>query len=457
VVRKELAIGREVPTPGYVSCDTHVHTLTYSGHGDCTLDERMLTIAGEGIELPIATDHNCQIDYQAAAVRMGVRGYFTPVVGNEVTTSLGHFNIFPAPAGNRVPDFQRKDWASIFASIGEQTGAKVVILNHPRDVHSNFRPFGAEHQNAASGESLDGWNLGVNGMELVNSGAQQTDMMQLYHDWFTLLNRGKMLTPVGASDSHDVARFLIGQARTYIRCRDDKPGDIDVGEAVSSFLAGRVLVSCGLLADITVNDKFGPGDLVPAAGEVKVAVRVLGPGWTAADRVELYANGQRIREARIADGRRRGVKWTGEWTLPPFRHDVHLVAVATGPGVRELYWPIAKPYQPTSPVANPRVIGSTGAVWLDADGDGRPTSAFEYAQRLTREAGADVSKLMQFLAGYDEAVTIQAVNLLHARGEAVQELKFLEAARRAGPQVERGVQRYLEAWRASQLARGKSK
>ena len=55
---------------------------------DSTLDERVLTIAGEGIELPIATEHNRQIDYHAAAVKHAVRQYFTPVVGNEVTTSL---------------------------------------------------------------------------------------------------------------------------------------------------------------------------------------------------------------------------------------------------------------------------------------------------------------------------------------------------------------------------------
>ena len=50
-----MAIRREVPTEGYVACDTHVHTLTHSGHGDATVEERMITLAAEGIELPIAT------------------------------------------------------------------------------------------------------------------------------------------------------------------------------------------------------------------------------------------------------------------------------------------------------------------------------------------------------------------------------------------------------------------
>jgi hypothetical protein len=36
-----------------------------------------------------------------------------------------------------------------------------------------------------------------------------------------------------------------------------------------------VLVSCGLLAEIAVNEKHGPGDLAPVGDEVRVAVRVL--------------------------------------------------------------------------------------------------------------------------------------------------------------------------------------
>ena len=54
----EVYLKREVPTPGYVACDTHTHTRTHSGHGDSTVEERMITLAGEGIEFPITTDHN---------------------------------------------------------------------------------------------------------------------------------------------------------------------------------------------------------------------------------------------------------------------------------------------------------------------------------------------------------------------------------------------------------------
>src|SRR4030095_7801539 len=133
---------REVPTGGYVAFDTHVHTLTHSGHGDASIAERMITLAGEGIELPIATDHNKHIAYRPDAERQGVRRYFTPVIGNEVTTSVGHFNIFPTMVSARIPDFKQTTWGAIFDEIFARPGVRVAILNHARDLHSGTRPFG---------------------------------------------------------------------------------------------------------------------------------------------------------------------------------------------------------------------------------------------------------------------------------------------------------------------------
>jgi hypothetical protein len=171
----------------------------------------------------------------------------------------------------------------------------------------------------------------------------------------------------------------------------------------------------------------------------------------------LFANGRQIREARPGKEQKAGVKWSGEWSVPRFRHDVHLVAVASGPGVRELYWPIAKPYQPTSPQVIRRVIGSTGAVWIDGDADGKRTSAHAYAQRLVKAAGSDAARLVQMLADYDEAVAAQAAELLQANGVYLQDAALMAAIRKAGPHVERGFGLFAEAWRESQIARSQGK
>jgi hypothetical protein len=320
-------------------------------------------------------------------------------------------------------------------------------------LHAGFRPFGPERHIALTGENLDGWELPANAMEVVNSGALQTDPMRLVRDWFGMLNCGAFLAPVGASDSHDVSRYILGQGRTYIRCKSDNPGEIDVSKAIESFAEGRVLVSCGLLTDITIDGKFGPGDLVSGKGDIEVAVRVLGPAWTKADRVELFMNGVKIRESAIEDKGKAGEKWSGRWVLPRPKHDVHIVAVATGPGVNELFWPIAKPYQPTSTVVRKRAIGLTGAVWIDGDGDGKRTSAREYALKLIEDTGGDWRKFLPMLTAYDEAAAAQVASLLRTRGVSPSDKDVRKAASEAGEHVLRGFDAYAEAWRESQIIR----
>jgi hypothetical protein len=164
-------------------------------------------------------------------------------------------------------------------------------------------------------------------------------------------------------------------------------------------------------------------------------------------------NGRKVHQARIADGQRPGVKWEGTWTLPCCKHDMYLAAVASGPGVTATYWPIAKPYQPTSPVAERRVLGVTGAVWIDSDGDGRWTSARAYAERLWRDAKEEWPKFIGSLAEYDEATAVQAAALLRTKGVSLFDPMLREGAKKAGPQVERGLRTYADAWRESQVAR----
>ncbi|QDV49435.1 CehA/McbA family metallohydrolase [Gimesia fumaroli] len=449
----QLKINREVDTMGYVSSDTHIHTLTHSGHGDCSMAERMITLAGEQIEFPIATDHNKQIDYEPLSRKLKVRRYFTPVIGNEVTTKWGHFNVFPVQAEGPIPDYKLSAWNEIFDSIYETPNVKVAILNHARDIHSKYRPFDRKNHLSQTGENLDGWRLRANAMEIINSGATQTDFMQLYHDWFGALNRGTFLTPVGCSDSHDVSRYIVGQARTYIQTEDKDPSKINVGQTIQNFVDGKVLLSYGLFTQIKVNGKYGPGELVPASDDLKVSLTVSGPSWVTADQISLYANGELIRREDIQSKDQGGVKWQGTWKLKQFPHDCHLVAIATGPGVSDAYWPLAKPYQPDSPEFQSHVVGSTGAVWIDTDGDGKKTPAYAYAERLVKEHKGNLNALLKSLANYDLAVSQQVASLLRADGKSPFDPELTKLLQDAAKQVQIGFALYGEAWRASQIAR----
>jgi hypothetical protein len=369
----EMTIGREVPTPGLVSCDTHIHTFTHAKHGDATIHERMLTIAGEALELPISTEHNMLADFAAPAKAAGVQQHFTPVLGCEVTTKRGHFNAFPIVPDSRVPDFRLEHWPALMENIRATPGVQFVVLNHPRDVHTGFCPFAETNFNAETGENLRGFEFSFDGVELINSGALRTDVMQVFHDWFALLNYGYKIVGVGGSDSHDVSRFIVGQGRTYIMCDDKDPSRINVAEAMANLRQGKALISLGLITRLQVEGRFGVGDMATNIGpQMKVSAEVWGPSWVTADRIELFANGQRIAQSAIKPSA-RPQKFSIGWTLPRPKTDAHLIAIATGPGVRSPHWAIPRPYQASSPKWNPRVLGATNPIWIDADGDGKFT------------------------------------------------------------------------------------
>jgi hypothetical protein len=369
----KVRLRREVDTKGYVASDTHVHTFTWSRHGDATDEERAITLAGEGIELPIATDHNLVIDPVGPAKKTGMDRYFTPVHGNEVTTGHAHFNIFPLQPGARAANWRIDDWPELMKEI-RSTGAKVIILNHPRNMHNRFVPFASTNFNAKTGDNLRGFEFGFDAVEVVNSSALQTDWMINFTDWMALLNYGYRVTGVGSSDGHDVSRYIIGQGRTYVACDDSDPSRIDVEKATESFLKGRALISMGLFADMKMDGKHSVGALAPQRKDSEVVIEVQGPGWTAVDQVQLFANGELVREEKFGAVYKAGLKKRIAWKLPNRGKDMHLVVIASGPPVTAPFWRIPKPYQPTSTTWKPRVVGATNPIYVDGDGDGKFTA-----------------------------------------------------------------------------------
>src|SRR5690606_28436103 len=275
---QKLFLAREVQTAGWISCDPHVHTFTWSGHGDASAVERTVTLAGGGIEMPVITDHNTHADLGSFAADQRLDRYFTALAGNEVTTPVGHFNVFPVDPASRPIPHKVRSWDALARHLPKDKQS-VVMLNHPRDIHQGFRPFDPRNHLAEAGLRLDGQRPPVNAMEIFNSGSQQTEPFQLMHDWFGLLNNGYSIAPAGSSDSHDVSRYIVGQSRNYIRGNDDNPGGIDTDLALQYFIQGSVTVSFGLFTEIEINATYGPGARVPASDAVKISVRVSGPSW----------------------------------------------------------------------------------------------------------------------------------------------------------------------------------
>ena len=405
-----LSIEREVDTTGFVAADTHVHTLTHSGHGDATVEERVVTIAGEGVEVAVATDHNHHTDYRPVIDALKAGGRYHPLTGNEFTTDLGHFSGFPIDPASTPADHKIKDWEKLLAAFRATPGLRVVICNHPRRDGFAKGPFGKLGLDPVSGElPREPMRLGLDAVEVVNGKTLESDKMVTFQDWFTLLNRGYRLTAVAASDSHTVGG-IVGQARSYVRSSIDDPTQLRIDEIVDSFLGGRVLVSLGLLVDVRVNDRYGVGDLVSDMGDtLTVDASIRGPRWSHVSKVTLYLNGQAIREEALEAPAGEPIDLRRAWTIPRPPSDAHLVVIAEGPPITAPYWPLETKDRYT--------LGATNPVWLDVDGDAQFSSAYDYARRLVREHGIDAERLGEALEGYDAIVSVQVLSVVRERLE----------------------------------------
>jgi hypothetical protein len=332
-ITKEFKLKHEVALKDWVSVDTHVHTLEYSGHGDATMKERILTIAGEGLDYAVITEHNKVVDISSTVKNMKMDKWFTPIAGDELTTAVGHFNLFPASS---PPVHDVNGWREVNENIRKNKEVKVVVLNHARDVHNGFRPSDSLLLLAAE-------QIPANAMEVMNSGSQQTNPRQLYLDWLSLIGKGIVLTPVGSSDSHDVSRFIVGQARTYVRR----------GNLVENIVAGKVGVSFGLFTELSRDP----------AKKNTIIVKVCAPSWIKPTLVTLFANGKKIHTSSISSSKvPKNNIYVSKINIPNFSNETIFVAVAEGSPPSAPWWPIAKPYQHESPEVHPIVIGITGPV-----------------------------------------------------------------------------------------------
>jgi hypothetical protein len=460
-----LTLEREVKTTGWVASDTHIHTLTLSRHGDALLNERLITLAAEGIELPIATEHNLHADYATNAKGLALDKYFTAVPGNEVTTKRGHFNIFPVSLRSRPVDHNVEEWPLLLQSIRQSPLVRMVILNHPTDVHSGFTPFASTNFNRVTGKNLRGdFAFTFDGVEVINSGAMRSDWMEPFHCWFALLNRGLKVTGVGSSDSHDVSRFIVGQGRTYIRGEDSDPSRLNVAQLSDHLRQGRAIVSLGLFPQLSIADapdaldapslttglihpnSSHPGDLHQGESRFfEITASVDFPTWMNPEvrtLATLYENGKPKLVFPFEMKKTAGRPLAFKARFPKPKADAWYVLVAETPGMTNAYWSVARPYQPSSPEWKPAMIGATNPIYLDANGDGFYSAPRQIALHLN-EKFVSPHDLIPALDNYDWAISAQVAEILTESGTDLSAAEFRTAITRAAPHVQQAFSDYL--------------
>lgn len=141
-VAARAQLHRVVDTTGWISMDGHVHSEN-SIDSHMSLQDRVLSAAGEGLEIAISTDHNFVSDWRPSVDAYRLRPWLTSFVGIEFTTlESGHFNSYPldyqvGPVTHGAFKWFGSPPDTLFAGLRKlaapEAGANIIVCNHPRD------------------------------------------------------------------------------------------------------------------------------------------------------------------------------------------------------------------------------------------------------------------------------------------------------------------------------------
>jgi len=432
-----ITLHREVDTTGFIAADTHLHTLTFSGHGDASLDERLWTLAGEAVELAIATDHNHVTDYRPRQRELQLGKFYTAVPGDEVTSDNGHFNAFPLDPARPPPEHRIEDWVALVAGI-RAAGAQTVVLNHPRWPDADRSPFARFGLHTLTGARAGGSAFTFDAMELTNATDPHPDPLLLFTDWFALLNRGEHIAAVGSSDSHTVGD-PVGQGRTWVPSATDDPAAIDVNAACRAIAQGRTSLGQGIFTQLRVNDRFVMGDLVPVSGDrAQALLTVRAPAWVVPRIARLFLDGVEVARTDLEHESGAPTDVSLPFEVHLSGHDAWLVAVVTGDAVEGPFWPAANHY----------TLGATNPIFFDADGDGECTRPRALAAARLARFRATGHKLpgteREALLRGDAAVLLHMLDQLQPDETALRD-ELAARANAAGGAAARWVQELLAA------------
>lgn len=284
-----LSLGEARPSPspppapkelaGMVAGDLHSHTV-HSADAARPIPVAVLVAAAEeaGLSFLAVTDHNT-VSHHRAIERLQAETPLTLILGQEVTTYLGHFNVWGT---DRLIDFRvagNDDLERSLAAVAEQ-GA-VASICHPKHLGPQWELGVPETVTA-----VEAW-----GAPWVSANAESLAF------WDGLVRRGRRITAVGGSDIHD---FTARRGHSLATPTTWVPSGEDPLQAVR---AGRVVVSQNpsgpLVLPLDPAGRLAVGREVEAGSALAVRVvrgdggrvRMVGPSGPVA---EADANGDDV-------------------------------------------------------------------------------------------------------------------------------------------------------------------
>lgn len=289
-LRVDVDVPAAYTLDGVIVGDPHVHAAP-SGDASVPMEDRLLTMAANGVDVHFGTDHDHIADYNPLIPAMGLESRLKTVVADEVSPVLrGHFNMYPASAGDGANHGAPRWWfgyentCEIFGWMREEVGADGIIqANHPVSSSGMFS-FAAYDPNNGVIEDADHWCDDFQAMELNNSG----DWEDYFPYYLDLAKRGAAVTPVGVSDTHSYSSGGLGMNVTFLHTGGTF-GSFGDAELVTTMRARETVVSKGPYIHATVDGDWAPGrELV---GPITLDVQIKAPSWMPVDTLTLYQDG----------------------------------------------------------------------------------------------------------------------------------------------------------------------
>lgn len=302
---------------GWFSGDAHLHT--FHSDGKNSVEELALACSAAGLSWAVLSDHNTLVG--ASAWSSFREKSLLTIVGQEVTMKNGHAN---AIGIEELIPWQKshsdEEMIQIFELIKIQNG--LVQINHPFDLRS---PFEKLH--------LEGYDL----IEIWNGGGPPNVVSfrnnESKEHWFKMLNEGRRVAAVAASDCHDVystyslaaflPMFLVAQLakkdfgeyleaakmneeklrawalyglfpgtpRTYV-----KVNELTQREILQSLKSGKSFMTNGPLMLVTLNGA-GPGEIATIKEEALLQVKIFSN--VPVNKLSVTRNGELVHEIPV--------------------------------------------------------------------------------------------------------------------------------------------------------------
>jgi hypothetical protein len=371
-----LALKRVVDTSGYLACDFHQHTVR-SADSPVALEDRVVANVAEGVELAVASEHNDITDLEPVVRQLHLEREIVSIPGDELTTDAsrhpwGHSNVFPLsfdaakPRGG-APSVRDRGPTELWKELRGSSSVDVVVqVNHPRSGPSGYLDLlgfdpksgvGTDPAYDATFDALEVWN-----------GRNVAARARILEDFQAMLRTGHPVTAVADTDTHGIVGQEAGYPRTYVRV--SREGHLEAWDASRT---AEVVRGIKVLRDVVLTN--GPMLRVAANGApiggvatgrvVKVDVHVESAPWVVVDKLSVQlASGARESRAVVEKPLAGGALAAHAVFTMKVTGDDALVVVAEGS--RALV-----PVLGAESDAEILPWAMTGAIWVDADGDGR--------------------------------------------------------------------------------------